>query len=130
MTRIGMSARQITIAVILGMILWYLAAVLARTLGAMGAFEGANRMILYMALVPASVPSVILIWKGAGLDRSQIGLGMAIATTAAMFLDGIALAWLPSLYGDSAAQTAASGAVILWGAAVGQCIAFLFNRRD
>ncbi len=128
MIRIGMSTKQVMIVVILGVVLWYLAALLAQFLGHIGAFDGTNRVILYAAVVPASAPSVLLIWKAAGLDRSQIAIGMAVATTAAMLCDGVALAWFSTLYGANAEQIAASGAVILWGAAVGQCLAFLLNR--
>jgi len=45
----------------------------------------------------------------------HVALGSAIATATAIMLDGIALAWFPAIYGPGAAQTAASGAVILWG---------------
>jgi hypothetical protein len=130
MTRISLTVSQIAVSALLGAVLWFVAAVFLATVGPTGVFEGVNRVMLYAAVIPGTIPSVLLIWKVARLGRDQIAMGMAVATTMAMLLDGVALAWFPGLYGGGVAQTAASGAVILWGAAIGQLLGFAMNRAS
>jgi hypothetical protein len=71
---------------------------------------------------------VLLARRVAKLADDQVALGIAIVTAAAVMLDGIALAWFPALYGPGIEQTAASGAVILWGGAVAIALGCWFNR--
>lgn len=125
----SMNGRQVAIAAILGVILWYVAAVLLSVLGPMGALSGGTRGLTYALIWPGTLPFVLLIWKATGVARAQLGLAMAVATSAAMLCDGVALGWFPGLYGGGDAQTAASGAAILWGAAVGQIEGMLIARR-
>lgn len=94
----------------------------------MGWFDGISRILVYIALVPGTVPVVLLAKRAARLDDQHVALGIAVVTAAAIMLDGIALAWFPGLYGSGAAQTAASGAVILWGGAVAIALGCWFNR--
>jgi hypothetical protein len=117
-----MLVRQTLVAAILGVILWYAAAVLLSVLMPMGVLAGAARVRTYLLIVPGTLPFVLLMWRATGVARDQLGMAMAVGTTAAMFLDGIALAWFPGLYGGEP-NVAAAGAVILWGAAVGQFLA-------
>jgi hypothetical protein len=116
-----MSARQILVAATLGVILWYAAAVLLSVLAPMGVLDASRRAWTYLVIFPGTLPFVVLMWWATGVARRQLGLAMAVGTTAAMFLDGVALAWFPGLYGGDE-YVAASGAAILWGAAVGQLL--------
>ena len=125
---IPLSPRQIAILTGMGALLWFLAANLLRILGPMGIFEGYNRVLLYVLIVPGTLPFAILVWKIAGLARDQIALGFAVSTAIATLLDGVALAWFPSLYGAAVEEVAACGAAILWGAGVGLVLGFLLNR--
>ncbi len=128
--RQSMSQTQIVALIIIGAAVWFLAAMFLRLLGPNGIFEGVNRVILYALIVPGTVPFVILTQRLVRLHRSQIATGYTIATTAAMLLDGIALAWFPALYGGNAEMVAGSGAAILWGAGVGLVLAFWWNRAE
>ncbi len=126
--RLPLTSRQLTILIVNGAILWFLAALVCRFAGTVGWFEGANRAILYAAVIPGTLPFVFLLRRLAQLADHQVALGMVVATTTALILDGLALAWYPQLYGAGAAQTAASGAVILWGAGIAIFLGCWFNR--
>lgn len=126
--RLPFTASQLAILIAYGAILWFLAALVCRFAGTVGWFEGANRAILYVAVIPGTLPFVLLQRRLAQLANNQMALGTTIATTTALILDGLALAWYPQLYGPGAAQTAASGAVILWGAGVAIILGCWFNR--
>ncbi len=122
------SARQLAMLVVSGWIVWFIGALVCRYGGELGWFEGVNRVLLYAAVVPGTVPVILIIRRLAKLATDEVALGMAIATAAAIMLDGIALAWFPALYGPGAEQAAASGAVILWGGAVAIGLGCWFNR--
>ena len=121
---------QIISLVIIGAVLWFVAAMLLRVLGPMGVFEGNSRVLLYALVIPGTYPFIVMTQKLAGLARDQIALGVSVLTAAAMVLDGVALAWFPYLYANSVDLVASSGAAILWGAAVGMIISFFMNRTD
>jgi hypothetical protein len=126
----ALTARQFWILVIMGAILWFAAAMLIRIIGPMGVFEGSNRVWTYLLVIPGTLPFVMLVRRSAGLVASQHGIGMAIGTTAAVLLDGVALAWIPWLYADTVELVAAAGAVILWGAGVGMALGALLDWRQ
>lgn len=128
--RLPLNASQIVTMAIFGAVLWLLAALTLRYLGPMGIYEGTSRAVLYALIVPGTVPFVLLARRLGGLASHQIGIAYAVGTTSAMLLDGLALAWFPALYGGTPELVAGAGAAILWGAGVGQLIAFLFNRTS
>jgi len=121
---------QIVSLVIIGAVLWFVAAMLLRVLGPMGVFEGNGTAVLYALVVPGTYPFIVMTQKIAGLARDQLALGISVLTAAAMVLDGIALAWYPYLYANDVDLVASSGAAILWGAAVGMILSFCMNRTD
>lgn len=121
--------RQIGILLAMGALLWFVAAMLIRVIGPMGAFDGSNRTWLYLLVIPGTLPFIFAIRRVAGLAVRQHGLGVAVVTMAAMLIDGIALAWFPWIYADTIELVAAAGAVILWGAGVGMALGFLVDSR-
>lgn len=127
--RNALAPRQVLILAAMGAILWFAAAMLIRVIGPIGVFEGTNRLLTYLLVIPGTLPFVFLVRRSAGLAASQHGIAMAIGTTAAALLDGIALAWFPQLYGDTVELVAAAGAVILWGAGVGMALGFILDAR-
>lgn len=127
-TRLPFSTGQMAILIVAGVIFWFVGALICRFAGELGAFEGANRVLLYAVLIPGTLPVILLVRAAARLAPDQVALGSAIATAAAITCDGIALAWFPGLYGGGDAQTAASGAVILWGGAVAIALGCWLNR--
>lgn len=128
--RLPFTTAQLATLIGSGWIFWFVGALICRLGGELGWFDGGARILLYGALIPGTVPVVLMIWRIARLERQHVALGTAIVTAAAIMLDGIALAWFPGLYGPGIAQTAASGAVILWGGAVAIALGCWFNRAQ
>ena len=128
--RLGLSTRQIGTLAVIGAVLWFIAAILLRNIGPLGAFEGGNRVLLYALTIPGTMPFIWMTQRLARLASNQIAIGIAIVTATALLLDGVAVAWFPQLYGDELAQVTSSAAAILWGAGVGLMLAFLMNKED
>lgn len=124
-----LTGRQIAILVATGTVLWLAAALLLRFLAPLGIYGETGRVILYAAIVPGTWPFVLLLIRAAGLRRAQALSGVAIALAAATLLDGVALAWTPSLYGTTVEQIAGAGAAILWGAGVFLALGAFAARR-
>ena len=123
-----LSRRQLGLCALTGAAFWFAAALLCGFLGPRGAYEGVNRIILYLLVILGTVPVVLLVGRIAGLARSQLGLGLAVGTATATLFDGLALAWWPALYGGPP-YVAGAGAVILWGAGVGLVLGFWMARQ-
>lgn len=126
--RLPFSAGQTATLILSGVIFWFIGALICRWAGSVGAFDGLNRILLYAALIPGTLPVILLIRQVARLAPGEVALGSAIATAAAIACDGVALVVYPDLYGPGVEQTAASGAVILWGGAVAIALGCLLNR--
>lgn len=125
----ALTRRQLGILLGMGTLLWFVAAMLIRVIGPMGAFEGSNRVWLYLLVIPGTLPFVFIIRRVAGLAAGQTGLGVAVVTMAALLIDGVALAWFPWIYADTVELLAAAGAVILWGAGVGMVLGFAVDAK-
>lgn len=123
-----LTSRQTFTMALMGAVLWLAAALLIRALEPLDIFEGSTRVLVYALTIPGTWPFVLLLERLGKLARNQVAMGYAVGTAAATLLDGLALAWFPSLYGSSVAHIAGAGAVILWGAGVGLVLAFLRNR--
>ena len=126
--RLPFSTGQIATLIASGVIFWFIGALICRWVGELGGFEGANRVLLYAALVPGTLPVILLVRRIARLAPDQVALGSAIVTAAAIACDSIALVIIPDLYGGGIEQAAASGAVILWGGAVAIALGCWLNR--
>ncbi|MEM7768267.1 MAG: hypothetical protein AAF253_12380 [Pseudomonadota bacterium] len=121
----ALSSGQIATMIALGAALWFLAAMILKVVGPMGAHEGFARILLYGLIVPGSVPFVFLMARLGRLQGIQLPLGVAVADATALMLDGVAVAWLPGLYGDNAAHALGAATAILWGAGVILALAFI-----
>ena len=127
--RFGLTTGQTLALIIIGAVLWFAAAALLRTIGPNGAFEGNWHILLYALTIPATVPFVWMVQKLVRLADNQVAIGYSLATASALLLDGIAVAWFPSLYGSDLPQVTNSAAAILWGAGVGMILAFMMNKE-
>ena len=125
----ALTRRQLTILIITAAVLWLIAAMLLRVLGPTRVYEGSARVWLYLLVIPGTWPFVALTARVAGLAVDQKAIALAIVTGTATLIDGIALAWLPWIYGDSVDLIAAAGAVILWGAGVALALGLALNKR-
>jgi hypothetical protein len=119
----SLTPRQNIIVVAAGIILWFAAALCVQYLGPWLFDFGLKHALFYVLLIPITWPFVVAIEKIAGLTKETLFLGIGIGTATALFLDGLAFAWFPSLYGLSAEIRLAGAASILWGAGVFLAIA-------
>jgi hypothetical protein len=113
-----------------GVMLWFGAAMLLRTLGPLGVFDGAAHFILYLLVIPGTWPFLLIAQRIAGLARTQMGLGVAIVTASAALLDGLAFAWFPGLYSADPVMATASAGAILWGVGVGLVLGLVMNKVE
>jgi hypothetical protein len=127
-TPLPFRTRQTIILASFGALLWFGAAMLLRTLGPMGVFDGAWHFILYMAVIPGTWPFIILAQRLAGLAQDQIALGITSVTASAALLDGVAFAWFPEIYSSNPTLAAASAGAVLWGVGVGLVLGLIRNR--
>lgn len=125
-----LTTKQLFILAVYGTILWFIAANLVRVLGPTGAFEGGALMLTYMLIIPGTVPALIIARRIANLAKNQILGGIAIVTASATLMDGIALSWVPSLYGTDLRTVLTGAALILWGAGVALVLAWIMGRNQ
>jgi hypothetical protein len=126
----ALAPHQFFILAIFGTILWFIAAMLVRILGPLGALSGVWRMVTYTLVVPGTIPAVLLARPIARLRRDQTATGITVVTAAALLLDGVAFAWFPMLYASDPASQLAGAAVILWGAGVGLVLGLAMNQQQ
>ncbi len=120
-------ARTALLAVI-GIALWFAAAMLLRVIVEVGALDGVNTLLTYALIIPGTWPFVLLTKHLVGLADHEIGLGVGVVTMAALFADGIAIAWFPVIYSGIAEEALKCAAAVFWGAGVGLAIGFVLNR--
>lgn len=128
--RLGLSTGRTATLAVVGAALWFLAAILLRDIGPIGAFEGSNRILLYALTIPGTLPFVWLTQRIARLASNQIAIGIAVVTATALLIDGVVMAWFPEIYGTELPQVTNSAAAILWGAGVGLVLGFIMNKED
>lgn len=119
---------KVGLSLLVGAVLWFVAAMMLQILGPMGIYDGFSRVLLYGLIIPGTVPFLLIGFRIAQLESHQYFIGTALMDLAAMLLDGVALAWFPALYGGTPELVAGAGAVILWGAGVALGLAFFLNR--
>jgi hypothetical protein len=122
-----LNVRQLWICAAIGAAFWFAAAMLARWLGPIGAFEDFGMGVLFALSVPALMISVLLGQKLADLRGLQTVSGVALATGVASLLDGLAFSTFPGIYGSHPSHLPVS-AWIHWGAGVGLLVAFPLSR--
>jgi hypothetical protein len=124
----ALTSSQLLRCAAMGAVLWLAAALLLRWLGPMGVYDGWARVVLFLAIIPGTIPFIPLFAKVAGLNRDQLFAGFSFGTATAVCLDGLALSWTPWLYGGPD-YVAGAGATILWGGGVGLFLAWIMGRR-
>lgn len=123
-----LTTAQVIILAFYGAVLWFVAAVLVRTIGPMGALDGFGRVMTYALVIPGTVLAIRIGRVLAKLERDQTAISLVVITATALLLDGIAHAWFPSLYGSDPALLVKGAAAIFWGAGVGLVLGLIMNR--
>ena len=122
--------KQLTLFIILGVAVWFMAAIVLRVLGPLGIYDGGQRVLVYLLIIPGTMPVVWIARKLGKTSPGQLFTGFSVGTGSATLCDGVALAWFPSLYGPTAELHAEAGGTILWGAGVGLFLAYVVDRRS
>jgi hypothetical protein len=109
---------QLVRVVALGVVLWYLAAVVIRLGLPAGLYGGRAGALLFAGTIPLAWACVWLVTRVGALRPAQVLPGVALACVAAMLCDGVALTWTPGVYGGASVRLALGAAWLLHGVGV------------
>ena len=123
-----MSKGHALLFVVIGAVLWFLAAMLIRFFPSLFAGDGTTA-ILFFVSVPATWLLIYLLMTITGLAREHVFSATCVGVVTAMFLDGFAITWAPRIYGGASDHLASGAAWLLYGVAVFMCCAALIGRR-
>lgn len=112
----GLATRQALTSLAIGIGFWFAAAKFAGLVGPLGFFSPPHNATTLFLTVITAWPSVKLIQLMVQLSPSQLVPSIGIGTAVAAILDGTALTWTPTLYGNQTPQILGAAAWILWGA--------------
>jgi hypothetical protein len=125
-TTAALNRGQVVTLVGLGILLWFLAALMLRALEPVGALTAPGVFLLYALIIPGTYPFVLLIRRLAKLRADQMMLGVTAVTATATLCDANALVWFPeALYG---AKPLGAAAAVLWGVGVALFLGITMNR--
>lgn len=124
----NLTLAQIAILVVYGFVLWFAAALLVRTIGPMGLLEGSWGILIFLLVIPVTIPAILIARPLAKLSSDQTLAGIAVVTATALLLDGVVHAWFPRIYGTDPELIVRGAAAIFWGAGVGLFLAFIMNK--
>jgi hypothetical protein len=99
----GLSLTQIVILSAYGLALWLIAAIMIRYGTPAGLFGRLANIPVYAMTAASAGLLVLSSARWARMRRGQFVAGTVIVSTAALFADGFAIAWAPTLYGMDAA---------------------------
>ncbi|CAN0557604.1 unnamed protein product [Ectocarpus sp. 12 AP-2014] len=113
---------------LIGAILWFIAAMIIQFFPDMF-LGGTTGMILFLVSIPGTWITVYLLMKVTGLPRAHIFSATCVGVVTAMFLDGVAITWVPQLYGGTGDHLANGAAWLLFGVALFMTCAALIGRQ-
>jgi hypothetical protein len=121
------NARIVTLA-LTGSTYWFVAALVVRATAASWVGDDGMTALVFVLIAAATLPVLLLGYRIAGIGRAHAASGATIMTGAAALLDGVALTWMPSLYGGDPAVILGGAAAILWGAGVALVLGMVLER--
>ena len=125
-----MKKSQQIYCIILGVIFWFVAAMIVRFLGKSVFTENNPFLILMFILaIPITFIFLFITQKVLKINRLEIIRPIVIITLTAAFLDGIALTWFRTLYSDSFEVSSYGAALILWGVGLGLLSAHFQDKK-
>jgi hypothetical protein len=124
------TSRQL-LFVSLGVLFWFVAAIIVRFFGDAVFTENNPYLILMFVLtIPITFGFLFITQKVANLSKTELLRPIVIITFTAAFLDGIAMTWFRKLYSESFEVSFYGSALILWGVGMGLFLAhFLANKK-
>ena len=111
-----------------GVALWIGAVFLVRAMASIGALSGVGLIISFIALVPGTLPAVLLTQRVMGPSQYKTLIGVAIISAIALLLAGVVFSFFPSLYGADPATILSASGFILWGGGVGLVLALVMAK--
>ncbi|MTH53736.1 hypothetical protein GKZ89_10000 [Bacillus mangrovi] len=111
-----LSLSQMASVTFLGILFWFAGAMIVRIGTPLNFFGQEPGLLSFLAAIPLSWVSVLLIAQLAKLRNPQLVPGVSMGLAAATFFDGIAITWLPWIYGADHSEIGLGAAWILWGA--------------
>ena len=129
-SQISISNSKLAIWVLIGVVFWFVAAMMVRFMGTVVFDPKSINMVLLFALsFPVGFASTRLIGFLVKLRGAAFLPAVVVMTMVATFLDGIAFTWT-SLYGLPAESMVYGAAWILWGVGCILLFAFLDSREQ
>ena len=119
------TASRLAVLVPYAFVLWAFAWGTIRFRGPPGAFEGEKGLVVYLAVIPATVLINWLHLKLARLPKSEIVNAVALTLAVATTLDGTFFWFFPQVYGTDPAVLRHGAAFIIWAGAVAFWLAFI-----
>ncbi len=113
----------------IGAVYWFIAAMIVRGTAAGWVGNNALTALVFGLIVPGTVIALLIGYRLAGIGRIHTALGATIMTGVASVLDGLALTWMPGLYGETPAVVLGGAAAILWAAGVALTLGVMLERR-
>ena len=114
---------------LIGAAYWFVAALVVRWTATDWVGNNAMTAVVFILIIVATVPALLLGYRLAGISRSRASSGATVMTATAALLDGVALTWFPALYGSNPAVILGGAAAILWGAGVALVLGIMLERR-
>lgn len=115
--------------IILGIIFWFVAAMIVR-FGGSAIFSEGNPLLVVMFLITFPITFVFLLvtMKVGKLKQAELLKPIVIITATAAALDGIAMTWFRQLYSNSFEVSFYGSALILWGVSLGLIFSYIFSN--
>jgi hypothetical protein len=115
----------------LGALAWLIGLLFIRFAGSMFFVKGSLWLVgLYLLTIPVAwltIKGIALIGKLSGL---KILIAVVIMNFTALFIDGLAIAWLPSIYDLPASAHLLAAAWLLWFVGVALYLSLMMSRSE
>ena len=121
-----LNASQKLISVAVGVTLWLAFIFVVRSIP--WAFDGGVRsVLLFLLTVPLTWSFVVFLKKIASLTSETLFEAVALATFAALLLDGLVFTFFSQWYGHTQEHIRYGAGFIFWGAGMGMLVAWLMR---
>jgi hypothetical protein len=122
-----LSSKQLLMVISLGVFFWFVFAMLIRLGHSLGIFGGSIGAVTFLFSIPIAWLLIVGIKALARLGNGQIMTGLGISSATAGLCDGIAITWMPSLYGNESGSALLGAGYILWGVGVILILAYVMD---
>ena len=114
--------------IIMGAVYWFVAALVVRWTAVEWVGSTAATLVVFALIVVVTPAALWLGMRIARAKRAQAGYAATVMTMVALFLDGIALTWFPSLYGTDPKVLLGGAASIMFGAGAALLIGMIAEK--